>query len=353
MRVASVVGARPQFIKSAPVSQALRDAGHEEYLIHTGQHYDYGMSDIFFDQMKLPRPNVNLGVGSGSPGMQLGLMVMGLEDILEKHDPDCVLVYGDTTSTLAAALVARKMDLLLAHVEAGLRSFSRAMPEEHNRVLTDHCSDILLCPTETALKNLEAENITEGVYLTGDVMVDAIRIFEERLGQGRLDEFGLCQDEYVLATIHRPSNADDLATLEGILSALDRLSLRVVLPVHPRTRKGIDSIGGDFTNVQLIEPVGYLDMLLLERGARVIATDSGGIQKEAYVLGVPCVTIRNETEWTETLVDGWNVLVGNDPRRIVQAIEEKAGLVPGRTRGDVFGDGMAAQKIARVLSNWP
>jgi len=351
MQVTSIVGARPQFIKSAPVSRALQAAGHEEYLIHTGQHYDYGMSDIFFDQMKLTRPHGNLRVGSEPPGKQTALMLMGLESAFRNLKPDCVLVYGDTNSTLAAALAARKMGISLAHVEAGLRSFNREMPEEHNRVLTDHCSDVLLCPTETALKNLEAENITDGVYLTGDVMVDAILMFEASAEQQGWETFGLRQDEYALATIHRPSNVDDPDTLERILSALDRLSLPVVLPVHPRTRKGIDSIDGDFANVEFIDPVGYLDMLLLEKNAHVIVTDSGGIQKEAYVLGVPCVTIRAETEWTETLVDGWNVLVGSDPERIVQGVEARINWILPPGKQDVFGDGTAAEKITNILSN--
>lgn len=345
MLIASIVGARPQFIKAAPISAALQNEGHEECLIHTGQHYDYTMSGVFFEQMNLPKPHVNLGIGSVSPGEQVGLMLIGLEKILRQHRPNCVLVHGDTNSTLAGALAACKLDLPLAHVEAGLRSFNRTMPEEHNRVLTDHCSNFLFCPTATAVKNLEAENVVENVYLTGDVTVDAIKMSERYVNPQRLADFGLRSREYVLVTIHRPYNTDNDDAFGRILAALSGLSLPVVFPVHPRTRKKINS---GVANVRLIEPVNYFDMLLLEKSANVIVTDSGGVQKEAYILGVPCVTTRTETEWVETLVDGWNVLVGSSTDNILQAVRERIGW-RGCERGNVFGSGIAAEKIVQIL----
>jgi len=346
MKILTVVGARPQFIKCAPVSRELRKE-HEEVLVHTGQHYDREMSDLFFEELKIPRPDHNLGIGSGPHGRQTGAMLAGIEEVILAEEPDCVLVYGDTNSTLAGALAAAKLHVPVAHVEAGLRSFDRRMPEEINRVLTDHISDLLLCPTETAVENLQREGITAGVHLTGDVMVDALlQHAEVAKGSSVLADLGL--DQYRLATVHRAENTDDPARLTAIIRALGDLG-DVVLPCHPRTEKMLKNAGlyeEAKRRIGLIPPVGYLEMLALESGAKTILTDSGGVQKEAYVLGVPCITMRETTEWVETVEDGWNVLVGSDCDAIVRAARTFA---PERERSDVFGKGEAARAIARVI----
>ncbi|EJG06776.1 UDP-N-acetylglucosamine 2-epimerase [Methanofollis liminatans DSM 4140] len=346
MKILTVVGARPQFIKCAPVSRELRKE-HEEVLVHTGQHYDREMSDLFFEELKIPRPDYNLGIGSGPHGRQTGAMLAGIEEVILAEEPDLVLVYGDTNSTLAGALAAAKVHVPVAHVEAGLRSFDRQMPEEINRVLTDHISDLLLCPTETAVENLQREGITAGVHLTGDVMVDALL---QHAGVARassvLADLGL--DQYRLATVHRAENTDDPARLAAIMRALGDLG-DVVLPCHPRTEKMLKNAGlyeEAKRRIGLIPPVGYLEMLALESGAKTILTDSGGVQKEAYVLGVPCITMRETTEWVETVEDGWNVLVGSDYDAIVRAARTFA---PERERSDVFGKGEAARAIAAVI----
>ncbi len=350
MKIVSVVGARPQLIKAALVSGALARAGHEELLVHTGQHYDHQMSQVFVDELGGRPPDVNLRVGSGSGGWQTATMLLGLESVLTKQRPDWVLVYGDTNSTLAAALAAAKMGIPLAHVEAGLRSFNREMPEEHNRVLTDHCSDLLLCPTQTAVDHLEREGIVRGVHLVGDVMLDALLAFraraENRAG-ALLSEHGLNAKEYVLATVHRPYNTDHPEVLRGILSAFDALTEPLLFPVHPRTRARIDDLGWTpAPGVHLCPPLGYLDLRGLPSRARVILTDSGGIQKEAYLLGVPCVTLRPETEWTETVNAGWNLLVGHDPAAISAAVKSFA---PSHDRPPLFGTGAASDAIAALL----
>lgn len=348
MKILTVVGARPQFIKCAPVSRELRKE-HEEVLVHTGQHYDREMSDLFFEELRIPRPDHNLGIGSGTHGHQTGAMLAGIEDLILQEKPDCVLVYGDTNSTLAGALAAAKLHVPVAHVEAGLRSFDRRMPEEINRVLTDHISDILLCPTGTAVENLRAEGITRGVHLTGDVMVDAL-LEHARVAKSSsvLADLGLKEGAYRLATAHRAENTDDPKKLAAIMRALSDIG-DVVLPCHPRTEKMLKNFGlyeEAARRVTLIKPVGYLEMLALESGAKTILTDSGGVQKEAYVLGVPCITMRETTEWVETVQDGWNVLVGSDHDAIVGAARE---FVPEKKRSDVFGKGDAAMAIARVI----
>jgi len=327
MTILTVIGARPQFIKAAPVSRALQKAGHEEFIVHTGQHYDHALSQIFFDEMGIPAPDVNLGVGSGSHGRQTGEMLTRLEAVFLQQNPDMVLVYGDTNSTLAAALAACKLHIPVAHVEAGLRSFNRAMPEEHNRVLTDHCADLLLCPSQTAVDQLKKEGIEQGVHLVGDTMYDAVLQFSEiaRRRSTILQDHGLSPNGYLLATVHRPYNTDNPDILRGILGALSRMKEPVVFPVHPRTRQKIIDFNlcdGQTAqgNLTFIDPVGYLDMLVLEENARVILTDSGGMQKEAYFLQVPCVTLRPETEWVETVQAGWNVLTGADPAAIDAAV---------------------------------
>ncbi|MGB0383315.1 MAG: non-hydrolyzing UDP-N-acetylglucosamine 2-epimerase [Ardenticatenaceae bacterium] len=354
MKILTVVGARPQFIKAAPVSKALRESGHQEFLVHTGQHYDYGMSQIFFEELGLPEPNVNLGVGSGSHGRQTGQMLIGLEEIVQAEKPDWILVYGDTNSTLAGALVACKLQIPIAHVEAGLRSFNRAMPEEHNRVLTDHCSELLFCPTQTAVDHLKQEGIIQGVHLVGDTMYDAVLQFSEIAHQRStiLQDLNLETKKYLLATVHRPYNTDVPENLLSILSAFQEIGQTIVFPVHPRTRKKIIQLEGRldiqrFDNIKMIEPVGYLDMLMLEQHARMILTDSGGIQKEAYFFGVPCVTLRPETEWVETVEAGWNVIVHADREKILAAATDREWA---RTSPPaIFGNGEASHNIASLL----
>ncbi len=351
LTILTIVGARPQFIKAAPVSRALRRVARE-ILVHTGQHYDYGMSAVFFEELALPEPDYNLGIGSGSHGKQTGEMLIAIEEVLLSERPDWVLVYGDTNSTLAGALAAVKLHIPVAHVEAGLRSFNRAMPEEHNRVLTDHAADLLFCPTRHAVDLLAREGITRGVHLTGDVMLDAFR-YNTALAEQRsaiLDALGLQPQTYYLATLHRPANTDDPAQLQTLLDTLAELPLPVVLPLHPRTRQQIElhalAPKSKIQNLKIIPPMGYLDMLLLERCARLILTDSGGVQKEAYMAGVPCVTLRDETEWVETLDAGWNILVGADPDRIRAAVRD---FTPPAEHPPLYGDGHAADRIVEIL----
>ncbi|MBC8122828.1 MAG: UDP-N-acetylglucosamine 2-epimerase (non-hydrolyzing) [Gemmatimonadaceae bacterium] len=353
MRIATVVGARPQFVKAATVSRAVR-VHHHEILIHTGQHYDFGMSQVFFDELQLPAADYNLGVGSASHGVQTARMIEKIEAILLSERPDLVLVYGDTNSTLAAALAAVKMHIPVAHVEAGLRSFNMRMPEEVNRRLTDHISSVLFTPTDLATAHLAREGIVRGVYQVGDVMVDVLL---EQLGSARthsriLRDLGLRPGGYVLATIHRAENTDEPGRLKAILQALHSAGVPVVFPMHPRTRRcavdqGLESLLANTSDLQCIEPVGYLDMLLLEQNARRILTDSGGIQKEAYLLGVPCLTVRDETEWQETVASGWNRLVTAEVQAILVALEQE--VIP-QNRPPCYGDGQAAQRIAGVLA---
>lgn len=349
MKIASVVGARPNFVKLAPVSKELRRE-FEEIIIHTGQHYDYEMNKIFFDELAIPGPDYHLGVGSGAQGHQTGEMIKRVEKVLAKEEPDLVLVFGDTNSTLAGALAAVKMHIRIGHVEAGLRSYNKRMPEEINRVLTDYCSDLLFCPTKTAVGNLEKEGITKGVHLTGDVMVDAledaIEIAERR--SGILNELGLQSEEYYLATLHRAENTDDCDRLRSIAGAFCEVC-DLIFPCHPRTEKYLKRFGlwerlND--NVRVTKPVGYLDMLMLEKNAKKILTDSGGVQKEAYILKVPCITIRDETEWVETVEDGWNVLVGADKEKIVEMVNE---FEPAGEQRYVFGSGDASERISELL----
>ena len=351
MKICSIIGARPQFIKAAPLSGALRKK-FRETIIHTGQHYDQRLSAIFFEEMGIPEPDYNLGVGSSSHGKQTALMMVGIEEVLIKEEPDMVLIYGDTNSTVAGALTAVKLHYPIGHVEAGLRSFNRGMPEEINRILADRISDLLFCPTSTAIENLKNEGITEGSYLTGDVMYDALLHFREQASSrtGILDEYDLTPGTFHLLTVHRAENTDDLRNLRSILSALSRLAERIVFPVHPRTRKVIGENNIRISkNISLIDPVSYLDMICLEQNADKILTDSGGVQKEAYLCGKPCITLRNETEWVETVEDDWNILVGTDPDKIVDAV---GNFNPARSRTDVFGYGRAAEKIAAVIEEY-
>jgi UDP-N-acetylglucosamine 2-epimerase len=355
VKIASIVGARPQFIKASPVSRAIRQTEHQEFMIHTGQHYDDEMSRVFFDEMELPEPDVNLGVGSGSHGRQTGEMLMKIEKVLLAEKPYCVMVYGDTNSTLAGALAAVKLHIPVAHVEAGLRSFNRKMPEEHNRVLTDHMADVLFCPTKTAVKNLEYEGITKGVHLVGDVMYDAIlhHIKLAERNSNVLERMKLKPRSYALATLHRAENTDDPEQLRNIIEALSLINkqTRVILPIHPRTKKCLKNSEVKIKNLKLeiIDPVPYLDMLLLEKNAYVILTDSGGLQKEAYWFNIPCVTLRDETEWVELVERGVNALAGSNGKTIYQAYEtmreKKIDSDPA-----LYGNGRASQKIVEKLT---
>ncbi len=345
--IASIVGARPQFVKAAPVSRALAHA-FDEKLIHTGQHYDYGMSEVFFEQLGIA-PHYNLGVGSGSHAEQTGGMMIALERLFSEIRPDLALVYGDTNSTLAGALVAAKAGIPLAHVEAGLRSYNRAMPEEINRVAADHLSNILFCPTEAAVQNLAKEGIRENVYNVGDVMYDALlhNLAQARKRSKVLTDLDLQAGQYALVTVHRAANTDDQANMTAILTALGRLPTRIVFPLHPRTRKLLARYGLSAPpNVSLLEPVGYFDMLILEENANCILTDSGGMQKEAYLLGVRCITLRDETEWVETVQGGWNYLAGARVEQIQMAYET---WFPGGERPALYGDGRAGEKICAIL----
>lgn len=348
MKILSVVGARPQFIKAAGVSRVIRER-HTEVLVHTGQHYDDSMSAVFFEELNIPEPEYNLGIGSGPHGAQTGAMLTRIEEIALAECPDWVLVYGDTNSTLAGALAAAKLHIPVAHVEAGLRSFNRLMPEEVNRVIADHLSDLLFCPGRTAVENLASEGIRRGVHAVGDVMADALSGAARRAeaSSSVLSRFRLRAKGYLLATVHRAENTDEPRRLGAILDAFDAVGEEVIFPVHPRTRKAIEAQGNRLApHVHMVEPVGYLDMVMLEKSARMILTDSGGVQKEAYWLGVPCVTLREETEWVETVQAGWNVLSGADTRRIVELV---GSFVPPAERPSLYGEEGAAGRCVRLI----
>jgi UDP-GlcNAc3NAcA epimerase len=353
MKILTVVGARPQFIKLAPLSKILRENGINEIIVHTGQHYDENMNDLFFKELEIPEPDYNLGIGSGNHGEQTGRMLIEIEKIILKENPDLVIVYGDTNSTLAGALAASKLHIKLAHVEAGLRSFNKRMPEEINRVLTDHVSDILFCTTQTAVENLKNEEITKGVYLVGDLMFDALLHFSKisDMKSNILERLNIKPKEYYLATIHRAENTDNYERLKNILTAFSKMDEMVVFPIHPRTRKMINYYGLDGLlendNVKVIDPVGYLDMLKLEKNAKAILTDSGGVQKEAFWLKVPCITLRDETEWIETVNLGWNRLIGSNVEKILKAVRDlKFGT-------DVnFDNDFSAKKMYEIIKKF-
>ncbi|GBC60939.1 UDP-N-acetylglucosamine 2-epimerase [Desulfonema ishimotonii] len=358
MKIVTVVGARPQFIKAAVVSRAIVANGQDvsEVIVHTGQHYDRNMSQVFFDQLEIPEPRYHLEVGSGSHGEMTGTMLAKVENVLMEEQPDGVLVYGDTNSTLAGALAASKLDIPVAHVEAGLRSFNRQMPEEINRVLTDHVADLLFCPTDAAVSNLNREGITRNVRRVGDVMYDAF-LYYRALAEEKSEMPGaleLTQGRYKLATIHRQENTDDPEKLRNIFSALGELAEAaspVVMPVHPRTRKLLRQHQRDVSlspHLRMIPPLDYLDMIALENSAQAILTDSGGVQKEAYFAGVPCITLRAETEWVETVAAGWNCLGGSDTCQIVAAFEQTVAGRP-ETRPRFYGDGEAGKRIVREM----
>ena len=355
MKILTVIGARPQFIKAASVSRVLIEyTAVKEILVHTGQHYDKKMSQVFFDELGIPQPAYYLGVGSLSHGAQTGQMMAAIEQVLLDELPDWVLVYGDTNSTLAGALAAVKVNLAVAHVEAGLRSFNRRMPEEINRVLTDHASDLLFAPTEAAVANLTSEGLTGSkVCLAGDVMYDAALHYADEAGAqcSVLARLSLVPENYVLATVHRAENTDDPARLTIIFEALSQVASQcpVVVPLHPRTHKHLARLRIDTSQLTVIDPVGYLDMMQLERHAKLIATDSGGVQKEAYFYRVPCVTLREETEWIELVEHGWNRVVPphsrDDVRQTILDSLHKSG-----NDVELYGGGQAARTIVAVLA---
>ena len=353
MRVLTVVGARPQFVKAAPVSRVLR-RDHEEILVHTGQHYDEAMSAAFFRDLEIPEPDLNLEVGSGSHGAMTGEMLRRLEPIVLEREPDGILVYGDTNSTLAAAVVSSKAVYAdgrrpwLAHVEAGLRSFNPRMPEERNRIVADHLADVLFAPTGAAMANLEREGLARRAVRVGDVMVDAFHWAAARAGS-RLPEVARDLPRYVLLTLHRAENVDDRARLTSLVAGLD-VGLPVIFPIHPRTRATLAAAADPLpANVVPLDPVGYLEMVALETHAALVATDSGGVQKEAYLAGVPCVTLRDETEWVETVDAGWNRVVGTEPGAVAAALADASFMDRDRPRPSLYGDGTAATEIVAAL----
>lgn len=360
MRVVTVVGARPQFVKASPVSRAFAAHGIEEVLVHTGQHYDSAMSDRFFDDMQIPKPVVNLGVGSGSHAAQTAEMLKGIESALERFVPTWVLVYGDTNSTIAAALAAAKLHIPVAHVEAGLRSFNRRMPEEINRIATDAISTLLFAPTAAAEAQLHSEGVPAGrIILAGDVMYDAAMHFQKVAARKStiLHNLGLSDKQFVLATVHRAENTDDPERLASIFEGLRQTAaqLPVVLPLHPRTKDRLrrGSVPLDIpAGLHLVDPVGYLDMIMLESHAAAVATDSGGVQKEAFFFGTPCVTLRNETEWVELVQLGWNRLCPPTSASGVSTAVLSAIGTRG-TDATPYGAGDAAEKIARALVELP
>ncbi|MNJ82783.1 UDP-2,3-diacetamido-2,3-dideoxy-D-glucuronate 2-epimerase [compost metagenome] len=347
-KIVTILGARPQFIKAAALSVVLKES-FDEVLVHTGQHYDPNMSDVFFEELKIPKPDYHLNIGSGSHGAMTGEMLIEIEKVLEIEKPDFVLVYGDTNSTLAGALAASKMLIPVIHVEAGLRSFNKSMPEEQNRILTDHLSSLLFAPTQTAVENLKKEGITEEVYLVGDVMYDGILRFADiaREKSAILDTLNIQEKEFILCTIHRAENTNNADRLKAIFQALNESGEQIILPLHPRTLKYMSDYGIKASeNVRIIEPLGYLDMVRLEDAAKKIVTDSGGVQKEAFFLGIPCVTLREETEWVETVEDGWNTLAGASKDVILEAI---VSFLPETERKNHFGDGTSTTKIKDLI----
>jgi UDP-N-acetylglucosamine 2-epimerase len=350
MKIISVVGARPEFIQAMSVSRALR-ADHQEILLHTGQHYDYRMSQTFFDELGIPVPDYNLGVGSASPAKQIAEIMVRMEDVLLQEKPDIVLVRGDTNSTLAAALVTSKLNITLGHIEAGERSFDRSMPEEINRLVTDELADLHFCVSEMGVQNLAAEGINSSVHRVGDVMLDALLYAQALPSRSTriLDRLGISAKKYSLVTIHRAKNTDEPQRLKQIISTLNRVFETIILPMHPRTRKAFSEIDVHLEDhIRVIDPLGYFDMLMLEENARLIATDSGGVQREAYYLGIPCLTFREETEWVATLETGWNKLVGADSGLILQSW---FSFVPPDEHPPIYGTGVAGQRIAETLKD--
>ena len=353
----TIVGARPQFIKAAVVSRALQNAGIKEIIVHTGQHFDANMSDIFFEEMQIPKPDYNLEINNLHHGAMTGRMLESIEKVLLKESPDLVLVYGDTNSTLAGALAAKKLNIIVAHVEAGLRSFNLAMPEEINRILTDRISDILFCPTATSVKNLKNEGFdafSSQILQVGDVMYDAA-LFYEKLSDRKstiIHDLKIGDEKYILCTIHRQENTDNAASLLSIMDALNTLNheIKVIIPLHPRTRHIIKNQGIK-TSFQVLDPVGYFDMIQLIRHSHLVMTDSGGLQKEAYFYGKYCITVRDQTEWTELVENGYNFLTGANKEKIISVCTNLMNQKPVEFSLQLYGDGKASVKIADALKD--
>ncbi|MCH8033708.1 MAG: UDP-N-acetylglucosamine 2-epimerase (non-hydrolyzing) [Bacteroidetes bacterium] len=347
MKIISVVGARPQFIKLAPLSKEIRKL-HNELIIHTGQHFDEDMSKYFFEQLEIPEPDYNLGIRGGNHGEQTGKMLIGLEEVVIKENPDLIIVFGDTNSTLTGSLVAAKLGIKSVHIEAGLRSFNRSMPEEINRIISDHTSDYLFAPTKTAIRNLENEGLSNNAYLTGDIMVDVLmnNIEKAKTNSQILNELNIVSNQYYLLTLHRPYNVDDPKILQKLLNLLSSIDTTIVFPVHPRTNKIITENNLNYSSkIRLIKPVGYLDFISLENNCAKIITDSGGVQKEAYILKKACITIRPETEWVETLEEGWNILISADQADFV---EQAVNFNPSHAHRNVFGSNVAAKMVDQI-----
>ena len=352
MRILTIIGNRPQFVKAAAVSRLLRER-YEELIVHTGQHYDDELSQVFFDELGVPAPDRELGVGSGTNTAQTARILSALEPVIEEVSPDLAMVYGDTNSTLAGALAGAQGDVPVAHVEAGMRSFDRSMPEELNRVLTDHASDLLLCSTETAMDNLRREDARGRAELVGDVMADVSLAFRDIAAERSraLEERGLEPGSYLLVTAHRAGNVDPPDRLRALVGLLERLPLPAVFPLHPRTRGRLEATGllerlEGASGLKLAPPLGYLDFLQLARNARAVVTDSGGVQKEAYLLGVPCVTLRDRTEWVETVETRWNVLVDLDRDALLAALARR----PPVEHPELYGGGRAAERVREAVS---
>ena len=364
IRLVNIVGARPQFIKAAAVSRAIAEHNQKsadrpivEKIVHTGQHYDENMSKVFFEELQIPEPFENLKVGSGSHGRQTGLMLERIEEVLRHNKPDLVMVYGDTNSTLAGSLAAAKLHIPVGHVEAGLRSFNRKMPEEINRVVTDHLSQLLFCPTDKSVANLAKEGITSGVHQVGDVMYDSV-LFYSNLAEKLspiMSQLALQQKSFYLATVHRAENTDTPQRLENIITALGRLEAPVIVPLHPRTSKNLEEnkiVIGE--KVRIIPPVSYLDMLILEKNARIILTDSGGVQKESFWFKVPCITLRDETKWVELTEGQYNQVVGADEPNIIAAVDKAELMIKTGKLGttpDLYGDGFSAERITKIVAD--
>lgn len=351
-KILTVIGARPQFIKCAPVSRVIRQA-FIEVLVHTGQHYDENMSQIFFSELNIPKPDYNLEIGSGNHGKQTGRMLEALEKVMLTEKPDAVIVYGDTNSTLAGVLAASKLLIPVIHIEAGLRSFNMQMPEEQNRIIADKLSTYLFCPTSRALENLCSENISKNVFNVGDVMYDStmqnITIAESK--STIMDKLNLVHKEFILATIHRAENTDSVERLESIFCALHESNESIIMPIHPRTRRFIDSYGIHVSsNIRLLAPLGYFDMIVLEKNAKKVVTDSGGVQKEAFFLNTPCIVTRDETEWNELIEIGANILVGSDKDKITAGIQGFDGGKHGNN-SNIYGDGHSAEKIFKIVKH--
>jgi UDP-GlcNAc3NAcA epimerase len=357
VKILTIIGARPQFVKAASVSRSCVKLGVDEHILHTGQHFDKTMSDVFFEQLQLPMPYKNLDINGGTHGQMIGQMLMRIEEELIEKKPDCVLVYGDTNSTLAGALAASTLNIPVAHVEAGLRSFNMKMTEEMNRIIADRLSTLLFCPTDTAVSNLKAEGIVDGVYNVGDVMYDAALYSGNcaELESSILHRLELNKGGFLLATCHRAENTDDSNRLKYILSGLSGLSksIPVIFPIHPRTRNAIDRFQYEkyLDGVIVIEPVPYLDMVTLEKNSKAIITDSGGIQKEAFFYKIPCFTLRDETEWPETVNSGWNTLItplrNEMPQTILNNFDYGDEMVD-----EIYGDGDAAFKLVNITKDF-